>query len=125
MNDKPKCIIVAGRAGSGKTTLSKKLGQRLWMPVISRDEIKEGYVNTYGLKHDQLPPKTNGMVTGLFFDIVDRYLASNVSIIIEAAFQHHVWEPRMPRVLKLAHVSILLCSVDAEVAAKRHLDRGL
>ncbi|MBA4125068.1 MAG: hypothetical protein H0X72_21705 [Acidobacteria bacterium] len=42
MNSKPKCIIVTGRAGAGKTTLSKKLGRQLWMPVISRDEIKEG-----------------------------------------------------------------------------------
>ena len=41
---------MTGRAGAGKTTLSKKLGARLWMPVISRDEIKEGYVNTFGVK---------------------------------------------------------------------------
>ena len=63
MNGKPKCIIVTGRAGAGKTTLSKKLGQQLWMPVISRDEIKEGYVNTYGVKHDQLSPDTDGFVS--------------------------------------------------------------
>jgi SpoVK/Ycf46/Vps4 family AAA+-type ATPase len=44
MKRKPKCIIITGRAGSGKTTLAKKLGECLWMPVISRDEIKEGYV---------------------------------------------------------------------------------
>src|SRR5260221_13826096 len=61
MNRKPKCIIITGRAGAGKTTLSKKLGQQLWMPVISRDEIKEGYVNTYGVKHDQLSPDTDGI----------------------------------------------------------------
>ena len=46
MSRKPKCIIITGQPGSGKTTLAKKLGERLWMPVISRDEIKEGYVNT-------------------------------------------------------------------------------
>jgi hypothetical protein len=61
MNRKPKCIIITGRPGAGKTTLAKKLGERLSMPVISRDEIKEGYVNTYGVKHDQLPPDTNGL----------------------------------------------------------------
>jgi len=84
MNSKPKCIIVTGRAGSGKTTVSKKLGRQLWMPVISRDEIKEGYVNTFGVKHDQLSPDTDGLVSNFFFDIVCQYLTNKVSIVIEA-----------------------------------------
>jgi adenylate kinase family enzyme len=70
MNEKPKCIIVTGRAGSGKTTLAKQLGEHLWMPVISRDQIKEGYVNTYGVKHDRLPADTDRLVTDFFFEIV-------------------------------------------------------
>ena len=125
MNRKPKCIIITGRAGAGKTTLAKKLGERLWMPVISRDEIKEGYVNTFGVKHDQLPAGTDGLVTDFFFSIVNQYLAGNVSVVIEAAFQHKVWEPRMPEILELASPTIVLCSVDEVVAAKRHLERGL
>ncbi|HJX91522.1 MAG TPA: AAA family ATPase [Pyrinomonadaceae bacterium] len=90
LNRKPKCIIVTGRPGSGKSTLARKLGERLWMPVLSRDEIKEGYVNTYGVKHTQLPPNTNGLVTDVFFSLVNQYLAGNVSVVIEAAFQHEV-----------------------------------
>lgn len=125
MNKKPKCIIVTGRAGAGKTTLSKKLGQKLWMPVISRDEIKEGYVNTFGVKHDRLPPETDRLVTDFFFDVVFRFLAGKVSLIIEAAFQHPVWEWRMPKILELSHPFLIVCSVDAEIAAERHLQRGL
>ena len=125
MNGKPKCVIVTGRPGSGKTTLAKRLGERLWMPVISRDEIKEGYVNTYGVKHDQLPPGTNGFVSNLFFEIVNQYLAGYVSVVIEAAFQHKVWESRMPKILELALPFIVLCSVEGNVAARRHLERGL
>jgi hypothetical protein len=125
MNRKPKCIIVTGRAGAGKTTLSKKLGARLWMPVISRDEIKEGYVNTFGVRHDQLPIGTDGLVTDFFFRIVNQYLAANISVIIEAAFQHQVWEPRMPEIFNLASVRFVLCSVDDIAAARRHLERGL
>jgi len=95
------------------------------MPVISRDEIKEGYVNTYGVKHDQLPPDTNGLVSDLFFGIVNQYLAGNISVVIEAAFQHKVWESRMPKILESACTWIVLCSADGAVAASRHLQRGL
>lgn len=125
MNEKPKCIVVTGRAGAGKTTLSKKLGQKLWMPVISRDEIKEGYVNTFGVKHDRLPPETDRLVTDLFFDVVFQLLAGKVSIIMEAAFQHPVWEWRMPKILELSHPFFVICSIEAEAAAERHLQRGL
>ena len=125
MNKKPKCIIVTGRAGAGKTTLSKKLAERLWLPVISRDEIKQGYVNTFGVKHDQLPPDTDGLVTDFFFTIVNQFLSGSISVVIEAAFQHKVWEPRMPKILELSSAWIVLCSVDEIVAARRHLERGL
>jgi len=125
MSSRPKCIIVTGRPGSGKTALSKKLGERLWMPVISRDEIKEGYVNKYGVKHDQLPADTNAVVSNFFFDIVSQYLASKVSIIIEAAFQHKVWEPRVAKIAEVGSPFIAVCSIDADIAARRHLQRGL
>ena len=125
MTLKPKCIVVTGRAGAGKSTLSRKLGERLWMPVISRDQIKEGYVNTFGVKHDQLPADTDLVVTNFFFDVVEQYLRHNVSVIIEAAFQHHVWEPRLSKLAEIADPFMIICSVDVETAAKRHLQRGL
>ena len=95
------------------------------MPVICRDEIKEGFVSTYGVRHDELPPDTNGRVTKHFFHLVNEYLAGDISVVIEAAFQHKVWEPRLPAILELANIWIVLCSADDATTSDRPIQRGL
>jgi predicted kinase len=125
MPDKPKCIIVTGRPGTGKSTLSKELAKLLYMPVISRDEIKEGYVNTFGVRHDELPPDSNKLATETFFDTLSFLLARKISLIAEAAFQHPVWQSRIDSLTTLAKVRFVICSLDSETAAHRHLHRGL
>ena len=95
------------------------------MRVIIRDEIKEGYVTTFGVKHDELPPDTNRLVTDFFFEIVDRYLAGNISVVIEAAFQHRVWEPRLSKILERANVWMVICTAQEAVTSRRPLQRAL
>ncbi len=123
--NKPKLVIITGQTGSGKTTLSKELGKLLYFPVVSRDEIKEGYVNTFHVKHNKLPTNTNKIATEIFFKNLELLLSSNVSIIAEAAFQHRIWEPEIARLKNYADIFIVICEADPEVAAKRHLQRGL
>jgi len=52
--EKPYLLVVTGRPGAGKTTFAKNLGNEIFMPVISRDQIKEGYVHTFGKRHTEL-----------------------------------------------------------------------
>jgi len=62
MEQRPRCILITGRPGSGKSTLVDTLSKQLYLPKVSRDEFKEGYVNTFRTHHNELPPETNGVV---------------------------------------------------------------
>lgn len=95
------------------------------MPKVSRDEVKEGYVNTFGVKHDQLPTDTNGVVNEVFFETTLYLLKGNVSVVIEAAFSHRIWSLVVPRIEEVSQPVIVICELDAETSARRHLERGL
>ena len=125
MNPVPKCVIVTGRPGSGKTTLAGKLGKSLHLPMLSRDEIKEGYVNSFGISHENLPADTNRIVNELFFSATQMFLEARVSIIVEAAFQHQVWQTIVPQWGRVSQLYFIICETDPTLCAQRHLERGL
>ena len=122
---KPYCIIITGRPGSGKATLSKKLAEKLHLPVVSRDEIKEGFVVSTDSTHLDLPDDTNWKATEAFFKTTMLLLESNVSVVVEAAFQHKVWSIAIPDWIELSRTRIVICEPESDLCAKRHLERGL
>ncbi len=125
MNEKPYLIIVTGRPGSGKTTFSKKFGNEIFMPVISRDEIKEGYVHTFGKRHTELPQESNKMATEIFLNTLKVLIDSHVSVIAEAAFQHGMWAHLLREFTETARIYVFICKVDERVALDRFIRRGM
>lgn len=95
------------------------------MPVISRDQIKEGYVHTYNKRHAELPENANNAATEIFFETLMGLISSHVSVIAEAAFQHSVWSVRLEPLLGKARVYLLICKVDDKTALDRFVRRGL
>ena len=124
---KPYLFIVTGRPGAGKTTFAKAFAQAAFLPVLSRDELKEGYVHTQGRPHQELPPEVNRIVTDLFFDTIGSLVDHGVSLVAEAALQHPVWSARLEPLLDRAQVHVMLCSPggDGRAALDRFLQRGL
>ncbi len=125
INRQPQCLIITGRPGAGKTTLASQLSKIVRMPLISRDEIKEGYVRTFDRPHNELPSETNRIVTDLFFETARSLLKAQVSLILEAAFQHKLWAEFIPTVTDFSRPRIIICDVDPDLCARRHLQRGL
>lgn len=124
---RPTLIVVSGPPASGKTTLAHALAEAVHCPAVCRDEIKEGFVR--GTTSESFAPArgdaANQAATAAFFDVVDLMLQRGVTLVAEAAFQHHRWAPRLTAFGKLADVRVINCVVDDVVARQRRRQRWI
>ena len=79
------------------------------MPGISRDEIKQGIAHAApgftGAPGDELTRRT----LPVFFAVLELLLRSGVTTVAEAAFQDHVWRPRLEGLRGLAEIRVVHC----------------
>jgi predicted kinase len=121
-NYRPSLTLITGRPGSGKTTLARSLSQAIRCPLISRDEIKEGLVNSLATSPTD---DTQRHANDVFFETLELLLNRGVTLIAEAAFQHKIWSPRLASILPISITRIIVCSVDPHLARSRHIQRSL
>ena len=55
----------------------------------------------------------------MFFAVLELLLRSGVTTVAEAAFQDHVWRPRLEPLNSLARIRVIHCTVAASVAFAR------
>ena len=122
-NALPSLIVVTGEPGSGKTTLTPLLAKAVRCPAISRDEIKEGLINTTG-ESGKPGDDVARVVYEAFFDVMELLLRRRVTLIAEAAFQHQVWAPKLQPLRQIAHIRIIHCTIDPNLARSRHIARS-
>ena len=123
--NKPLLIVVTGRPGSGKTTLVHALAKQVHCPAFCRDEFKEGFVNTRNGSHDALGIDANREVYDTFFQAVELMVSRGISLVIEAAFQHKLWAPKLEPLQGLSRMSLVICAVDPVLARSRFVERAL
>jgi predicted kinase len=119
----PLLTVVTGRPASGKTTLSQILSKELKCPLLSRDQLKEGYVNSFQSHHKDLPATALQDIYTAFFQAIELFLANKISLVAEAAFQDKLWRPKLEPLIHLADIRIIICEIAPELARSRFTTR--
>ncbi|BBC94690.1 hypothetical protein SRO_3514 [Streptomyces rochei] len=120
----PTLVVVSGGPGTGKTTLAHELARVLGCPAIIRDEIKQGMVMSHPGYQSGGDDPLNHPTLDAFFGVLKVLLEVGVTVVAEAAFQDRLWRPNLEPLTGLAHLRVIRCTTDADIAHDRIIQRA-
>lgn len=121
-----RLIIICGLPGSGKTTLAKKLSERLKVACIHKDTIKEALYSGLGLTTLEDSKKIGKPSVEIMLAIAAQQIENGVDVIIESPFNfsddYELFE-KWQEAYDLIVYSII-CSIDGKERERRFLTRS-
>ena len=81
-----RVIVVTGPPASGKSSLSRELAERLSVPLLSKDELKERLYETIG-SGAELERQIERAALAIVFSVAGTQLDAGVPVILESDFQ--------------------------------------
>jgi predicted kinase len=121
---RPFVIAVGGIPGAGKTTLARRLADALYVPLLVRDEIKEGMHVTARSVDPAEVRRFADAAFRAFWSTTANLAAAGVSQVIEAAFHRDHAGTELEQLGRCADVRLVWCCVDPEVALGRYRARA-
>jgi 2-phosphoglycerate kinase len=83
----PLLVIVLGPPGAGKTALAREIANRLGIPLIDKDTIKEILFDILGWSDRPWSRELGWATIEILFHITERLLQAGQSLVIECNFR--------------------------------------
>lgn len=119
-------IIVTGLPATGKTTLAKRLSDRLDIPLLSKDTVKEFLFDTLGSRDREWSRSLGRISNDFLYVVADELLRVNSSLILENAFETEFALPKFTHLVQNHRVNLIEihCTTSKEIRRKRFIERN-
>lgn len=87
---KPTIIIITGLPATGKTTIALGIAEKLHIPLIAKDEIKECLGDTLGCRSIKQSKALGSASYSVLFLLLEKLIRADISCITETFFRKEI-----------------------------------
>lgn len=123
---KSTIIFVMGHPASGKTTLSRKIADKLSLPLMSKDEtFKEPMFDEFQTTSREWSMMIGRVSYKMMANLIEQQLKAGYSLVIESTFKHKFDNPVFVDLQEKYNFKAIqvICQADADVLANRFMAR--
>ena len=122
----PVLIVVGGWPGAGKTTLACRLGERIGLPVFTKDDIKERLFDTVGVGDRDWSKRLGRASIAILEHELEATLAAGCSVVGECNWDPDLSAPQLGAIIERTGATAFVVAVqgDPEVIRERYRRRA-
>ncbi|CAN5255906.1 AAA family ATPase [soil metagenome] len=118
-------VIISGAPGSGKTTLARRLGDAVGLPVLSKDLFKEALFDALGVGDLDWSRRLGQASYAILFAAAASVMRAGTSVIVESNFHRGLSEKALAALVEAQPACIVHCECATDVAVRRYAERAL